>query len=753
MVLLATLTLLQATALKPAELPALIPKPQSVATKPGSFQIDSQTVVLAPASTRAQAELVLAPLRRLTGSALPYSTTKPSKNYIEFQTKSDLAWLGSEGYRISVRPTYINLRAHQQSGLFNALQTLRQLLPNSLEDLSRSDEQISVQSVEISDSPRFKWRGLHLDVSRHFFTVDEVKSLLDSMAMFKLNVFHWHLVDDGGWRIEINKYPKLTQIGAWRNADSFKWDGSKIEFVPQSSDQDKYGGFYTQEQIRDVIAYAKLRNIEIVPEIEMPGHNLPAIWAYPELACDKEALEKFAPLSYTKKSNVMCPGKDSTFTFLENVLDEIRSLFPSKYIHIGADEVDRRVWDFCPSCQARVQSLGLKDDAQLQSYFVKRMAKHLDSKGKQLIGWDEILDGGLPSTAVVMSWRGVSGGIEAAKQGKDVIMCPTSHCYLDYPYNTTSTEQSYSYEPIPTEIPPQNRHHVLGGQGNLWTEWMEDFDRVETMAFPRAIALSEVFWSPANARSWPDFYTRLQAIEPRLDLLGVDYYLTPPLAETDFVLFKDQATVAFKPLRNSRNRIVFTTDGTTPNTKSPTYLGEVPITKDTVVTAAILTASGRISEPTIVRLKRFVPTTALNRTPGLKAEYFSGTFKSVKDMVDVPAYKSEFVSKIDISRSNREESFGVRYSGYLQLPKSGAYTFHLTSDDGSVLSLSSTVAIDHDGAHGPSTKVARLLLPAGVIPFQLDFFEIGGGQVLKLEVEGPGVPRQLIPDSWLFRPL
>lgn len=737
-------TLLFGTALLTPQTPAvnIIPKPTSVVTGSGQFAFNSQTVVVA--KTSQVASFVIPSLRTLTGDSLKIVKSERRSNYIEFMLDPSLKSLTDEGYKLSITPTAVFLSSSSEKGLFYAWQSLRQLLPADLELAKPKTQKITLPCVEITDKPRFSWRGLHLDVSRHFFTVDEIKRTLDLMALFKLNTFHWHLVDDGGWRLEIKKYPRLTDVGAWRAGDGKGWDQGSIKFLEPNDKTQRYGGFYTQNQVKDVLAYAHKRNIEIVPEIEMPGHNLPANWAYPSLACDKVALDKLG----IQHPNVFCPGKETTYAFLQNVLDEVIALFPSKVIHIGADEVDRRAWDICPACLQKMKDENLADDAELQSYFVRRMASYLQSKGRTLIGWDEILDGGLPKTAMVMSWRGISGGIEAAKQDKDVVMCPTSHCYFDYPYTSISTEQVYGYEPVPDEIPAAQQHHVLGGQGNLWTEHMENFARVEFMAFPRAEALAEVLWSDPKGRSWDEFKTRLSALEPRMDALGVHYFLAGPDAATNFALFQGQATIDF-PRNTNRRPIVFTLDGTVPTAQSPVFTKPMTVTKDTVINAAYV-AGGRIGDVTTVSFKKFVAQPLDTYLQGTTASYFYGTYSKVAEYAKLKPTRTEIIPNFDISRAKKDEFFAVRYDGYLKVPKAGVYTFWLSSDDGSILSLDGTTAIDFDGLHGPSIKSGRLSLPATYIPFRLDFFQNGGAQLLKLEVEGPGIPRQLVPDSWLF---
>ncbi len=358
---------------------------------------------------------------------------------------------------------------------------------------------------------------MHLDVCRHFIPVEYVKRYIDLMAMHKMNIFHWHLTDDQGWRIEIKKYPKLTEVAAWRLQDG-----------------KRYGGFYTQDEIRDVVAYAADRFVTVVPEIEMPGHSLAALAAYPEYSCTGGPFE--VGTTWGIFEDVYCPGNDATFTFLEDILTETLALFPSEFIHVGGDECPKVRWKACPKCQARIKAEGLKDEDELQSWFITRMSRFLESKGRRLVGWDEILEGGLAPGATVMSWRGTKGGIAAAKANHDAVMTPSSHCYLNF-WNTekkddpghttgrvTTLEKVYSYEPTPAELSPEEAKHILGVQANVWTEYITDGPTVDRMAYPRACALAEVAWTPADQKDWEDFSRRLETHLQRLNALDVNYY-------------------------------------------------------------------------------------------------------------------------------------------------------------------------------------------------------------------------------------
>lgn len=413
--------------------------------------------------------------------------------------------LGTEGYELTVNRNSVVVRAHGPAGLFYGVQTIRQLLPAAVEYRKPAENtQWTIPCLRIEDKPRYSWRGLMLDVCRHFMPVESVKRFIDLMAMFKLNTFHWHLTEDQGWRIEIKKYPRLTETGSRRIEDG-----------------KPYGGFYTQDEICDVVQYAEERSITVVPEIELPGHAMAALAAYPEYSCTGGPFS--VPATWGVFQDVYCAGNDAAFSFIEDILGEVFDLFPSKFIHIGGDECPKDRWKTCPKCQERIKAEGLTDEHELQSYFIRRIEKFLNSNGRRLIGWDEILEGGLAPNATVMSWRGVDGGIAAARQGHDVVMSPTSHCYFDYPYDSISTEKVYSYEPVPEELTEEEAAHILGAQANIWTECIPDQSRVDYMTFPRALALSEVVWTSAELRDWNCFEQRLAEQIKRLGILGVNY--------------------------------------------------------------------------------------------------------------------------------------------------------------------------------------------------------------------------------------
>jgi len=561
----------------------LIPEPVSLKELKGSFTLTS-SVGLEVASTdkklEGTAQWFADQLKSLTGIQLKRKGFgKMSIINLSLLQQPDKS-LGEEGYKLTVNTFHISLAANTPAGIFYGMQTLLQMVP--LRDTARHTTLVHIPCAEITDYPRFGWRGLMLDVSRHFFTKEEVKRYIDEMVKYKYNTFHWHLTDDNGWRIEIKSLPELTQKGAWRVERVGRWG----TFAPPQTGEDlPYGGFYTQEDIKEVIRYAEDRYVTILPEIDVPGHSLSMIVAYPNLSCTQLQYMVGPGDSLRKKNdNVLCIGNDSIFTVLDKVFTEVAGLFPYKYIHIGGDEAYKGFWEKCPKCQQRMQTEHLKDVHELQSWFVKRMEKMLLSKNKKLIGWDEILEGGLAPEATVMSWRGMQGGITAARMNHHVVMTPWDFVYLDLYQGEISAEpptygmcrlsDSYNYDPVPDSV---DEKYILGGQGNLWTESVNTLRHAQYMTWPRSLALSEVYWSPRSKRNWDDFISRLEAQFPRLDAAGIKYarsaynVIATPARDNNGVL-NVRLSTEIKGLD-----IYYTFDNSDPDPFYPRYSGQ-PLT-------------------------------------------------------------------------------------------------------------------------------------------------------------------------------
>jgi hexosaminidase len=522
---------------QPAPLP-LIPQPVSVQRGTGSFTLPRSAVVAydGPAAART-AEALAQQLSTPTGYPIRAQRGTTGAILLRLTGTPDAA-LGREGYRLSATPRGVTITANDPAGLFYGTQTLLQLLPKEIESKSVVPTSWTVPAVEITDQPRFGWRGVMLDVSRHFFTKDEVKRYIDQMARYKFNTFHWHLTDDNGWRIEIKSLPKLTEVGAWRVARTGHF-GDRAD--PQPGEPTPYGGFYTQDDIREIVRYAADRHVTIVPEIDVPGHSMAALAAYPELSCtgQRVSVNPGTPFSEwygngtfkMKVENTLNPSDERVYEFLDKVFTEVAALFPGAYVHAGGDECYKGYWAADSGCQALMKKLGTRHVEELQGYFMGRVEKILQAKGKKLLGWDEILESsGISPNATVMSWRGVKGGIEAAREGHDVVMTPTTFAYIDYVqgdptidppiYAALRVSKSYSFEPVPAGV---DARRILGGQANLWTEQIPTLRYAEYMSYPRAWALSEVYWSPKAAKNWEAFVPRMEAHFSRADAAGLNY--------------------------------------------------------------------------------------------------------------------------------------------------------------------------------------------------------------------------------------
>ncbi|ESU26746.1 beta-hexosaminidase precursor [Flavobacterium saliperosum S13] len=560
----------------------LIPQPKELIQKEGNFIVNPGTLILI-GNSESDTEIKLFNQFLKTSYGFELITTNNSKsplNTIQIQVKNPKEKQSGK-YELKVINSQIQISAQGNIGLFYAFQTLQQLLP------IQNSTEIKIPCLEIKDEPKYTWRGMHLDVGRHFFPKEFIKKYIDYLAMYKMNTFHWHLTEDQGWRIEIKKYPKLTEVGAWRK-------GSMVgHYNDQTFDDKKYGGFYTQEEIKEIVAYAKARHITVVPEIEMPGHSQAALAAYPELSCTGGPFE--VATQWGVLDDVYCP-KETTFQFLENVLDEVLALFPSEYIHIGGDESPKTRWKNCAHCQNLIKKEGLKDEHELQSYFIRRIEKFLNGKGRQIIGWDEILEGGLAPNAAVMSWRGTEGGIAAAKQKHYAVMTPGSHCYFDHyqgePKNEpvaiggyTTVEKVYSFEPTPKELTSEEAKYILGAQGNVWTEYMNTSEHVEYMIMPRMAALAEVVWGTSDATKYQSFQNRLIQHFSVYDKKGINY--SRALFEvTSKVSPSENGKGVLFALKSANPGIHFTTDGTTPTGNSRKYDNPVLVTKNQTIKAA-----------------------------------------------------------------------------------------------------------------------------------------------------------------------
>ena len=588
--------------------PSLIPKPLFVKNGAETFELKPATTIEV-STNNADANWVATLLSQKLSAATGYTfsvkeavSKNMGKGNIILALVNDTS-LGNEGYKLDVTTTTITLSANKPAGLFYAMQTLLQLLPKEIESKTAvRNVNWAVPEIAITDKPRFGWRGLMLDVSRHFFTVEQVKDFIDNMVRYKYNLLHLHLTDDQGWRLQINALPKLTEVGAWRPKREGKW--GNVPAVADSTEPLTYGGFYTHDDIRELLQYAKERFVNILPEIDIPGHSTAAIAAYPDLSCTPgsnrpNAGEKMMQWHGGGKfsalvDNNICPAKESVYGFLDTVFAEVAQLFPFPYIHIGGDEAAKNIWENTDTIQSMMQTKNLQTQEEVQSYFVKRVRQIVESKGKKVIGWDEILEGGLDTAATVMSWRGMKGGIAAAKARHKVVMSPSDFVYMDLMqgdkvtepnvYSTVRLSKTYQFDPVPAGVDPSL---ILGGQGNLWTEHIQQVRALQYMLWPRALALAECVWSPKESKDYNDFITRVENEFQRMDIRKVKYARTmyEPIITASY---QDSGLKVKMETEVSGLTIYYSFDESNPDEFYPAYTGVLAIPKD-VATLKIIT--------------------------------------------------------------------------------------------------------------------------------------------------------------------
>lgn len=664
----------------------IIPMPQSLVQKQGSFTLTDGTAIGATTTeAKAVAKYFAEKMAKSTGYNIPVA----NKGKITL-TLSKSASTNNEGYQLEVSSKGVNVKARTAHGLFYGMQSFMQLLPAEIESPTVvKGIDWKAQAVKVSDSPRFGYRGVHVDPCRHFMTVAEMKKLIDVLAVFKINSLHWHLTEDQGWRIEIKKYPKLTTIGATRI------DGEGTQYGPY---------FYTQDEVRDIVKYAADRYITIIPELEIPGHELAAIAAYPELSCEGKPITP--RVIWGVEDVVMCPGKEEVFSFLQDVIDEMVALFPSTYFHIGGDECPKSSWKKCPLCQKRIAEEGLDKDPNkspeemLQTYVVHRIEKYLAKYGKKIIGWDEILEGKPAQTATIMSWRGEQGGIAAALAGHDAIMTPgTNGLYLDHSQGDKKIEpvsiggyatlaKTYSYNPVPdTLVQAGKDKHIVGVQGNVWSEYLYNNAIREYMTFPRELAVAEVGWTNNNRKDYKDFERRINNAYVRLDGHGINYHIPmpeQPEGSCNHVAFLDKARLTFTTTRPET--MVYTTDGSVPNAQSKVYTEPIEISQTTTVKIATLLPSGKMSKvrKVFVEKQGLSPAKQVeNKQPGLVMEVTGGNYLTTRalensgkevDSVKVITKTRALTAQTPSPESMRGvKQYAAVAKGYVDIPADGVY--------------------------------------------------------------------------------
>ncbi|MES2419527.1 MAG: family 20 glycosylhydrolase [Bacteroidota bacterium] len=730
---------------------AIIPQPVKLTPMSGNFLWNRATTIMMQGKAK-DFEPALNELQAISQMLSTPSTVIVNKILL----KSDPSISAAEGYRLSIKKQEILISSASVEGAFWAIATLKQLIGASL--FKQSQTLLRVPCAEIEDQPRFAWRGMHLDVSRHFFDMPFLHKMIDRMAYYKFNKFHLHLTDDQGWRIEIKKYPELTAKGAWREMNA--QDSACIALSKTNPDyaipekhfkiidgKRMYGGFYTQQELRELISYAANKGIEIIPEIDMPGHMMAATRLMPWLAANGKGGQA------KDFSEPLCPCKETTFEFAENVFTEIAALFPSKYIHLGADEVEKNSWKNIPECEALMTKEGLKSVDELQSYFVRRMEKFFNSKGKKLIGWDEILDGGVSSTATMMYWRTwvPDAPKHAASKGNDVIMTPGEFCYFDAQQDGSSLQKVYSFDPYQYNLSEAEKKYIIGVQANVWTEYIPSERRLEYMVFPRLLAMAEVAWHNGN-EDWPEFNQRMQQHWPLMDAMNINYRLPDLTGFTTQSVFVDQAILRINQPQVGLT-IRYTTDGTFPVMDSKIFPGNLLITKPVNLKVAGFRPNGNRGDIFTINYEQqhyLKPASLDSPQKGLKFAYYPKFYKTVYAIDQQFPAKEAITNGVEIPVQNLAASFALRYIGYFYAAKTGIYSFSLRSDDGSVLKIGNKTLIDNDGLHAALEKSAEIALEQGYHPLELLFIEGGGGYTLKLQYKAPDSVFKEVGASVLF---
>nr|WP_121273864.1 family 20 glycosylhydrolase [Pedobacter schmidteae] len=736
---------------------SIIPQPVKLVPAAGSFIWTTSTKIIL-AENSENLEPAFNELKNVTSE---FREGKKLRNVVTLSFDSSLA---NEGYKLMVEKNAIAIHAGSVQGAFWAISSLKQLMGTkafrfkAMVLRKSALTEIAIPCVQIEDAPRFAWRGIHLDVSRHFFDLRYLRQMIDRMAYYKFNKFHLHLTDDQGWRIEIKKYPELTAKGAWRDlndqdAECIARSKTNPDYaIPEKhfkviDGKKMYGGFYTQDEMKGLIAYATSKGVEIIPEIDMPGHMMAATNLMPWLTSRGKGGQA------KDFSEPLCPCKETTFEFAENVFTEIAALFPSKYIHLGADEVEKSSWKNVPECEALMRKEGLKSVDELQSYFVRRMERFFNSKGKKLIGWDEILDGGVSATATMMYWRTwvPAAPKHAAEKGNDVIMTPGEFCYFDAQQDGGSLKKVYSFDPYQFNISEKEKKFIIGVQGNIWTEYIPSERRLEYMVFPRMLAMAEVAWFKGGV-NWTGFEKRVQRHFSLLDAMHINYRLPDLDGFVKQSVFVDKGVLHInKPLPDLRVR--YTTDGSLPTLRSKAFTKDLVVTKPTQFKVAVFRANNIRGEVYTINYEQqnyLAPLQLFTAQKGLNFSYYPVAYKTVNAIQEKDLVVQRISEAIEIPVEKTAGSFATRHVGYFYAAETGVYSFALRSDDGSVLKLGNRLLIDNDGLHPATEKTAQIALAKGYHPFELLFIEGGGGYTLQLQYKTPSGSFKDVDSSVLF---
>lgn len=711
----------------------IIPKPVHIQPASGNFLLKSGMTI---GFSTPELQPAAAYLQEILQKGTDYSF-KLTSGTGDITLKHIPSQTAPGAYTLCVSSQKITIQSGSYNGIICGISSLRQLFPATIENGHTSAANRSIPAVTINDSARFAWRGMMLDVARHFYNTEEVKKLLDLMTLYKLNKFHWHLTDDQGWRVEIKQYPELTEKGGWRKFNSH--DKSCLNLAKQHDNPDfllpeektkiidgdtLYGGFYTQEDIKEIVAYAAQRGIDVIPEIDMPGHFLTAIQIFPDLAC--KGLIGWGQVF----SSPVCPGKESTLQFCQNVYQEIFSLFPYEYVHLGADEVEKNNWKKCSDCQKKMKKEGLKTEEELQAWFVKSMEKFFNVHGKRLIGWDEIIEGGLSETATIMWWRNwhPQSVPTATAQGNQAIISPNAHLYFDAQQDKKTFKNLFELEPVVAGLTPEQEKRIIGVQANTWAEWIPSMKRVEYMIAPRIFALSEITWIQPSAKDWDEFLNRVKAHFLRLDALNINYRLPDLEGFYDNNVFTDQTEVQVSSMLPGLD-IRYTTDGSIPTLTSTRYTGPVKIdTTTSFIFRCFRTngSAGDIVKTKFTKENYAEPVTVTPGEKGLKATWHKYRGNNCGDIEKAPVNGEYTVEEIAIPQEIKGD-IGLILEGFLEIPADGIYTFALLSDDGSILNINGDTVIDNDGPHSPKEIIGQKALKKGLHPLKVYYFDHNGG--------------------------
>ena len=736
---------------------SIIPEPLQVISNEGQFNLNNKTKLVyngIDAKTISTIKSINNFISETTTLKLDITDQIPESNYILFQLNNETS--NAESYQLAIHTNHITIKAPSLSGLFYGIQSFKQLLFDNTKSKKGEAVNVSIPAITIKDSAMFKYRGLNLDVARHFYPIDFIKKQIDLMAYYKLNVFHWHLTDDQGWRIEIKKYPKLTALGATRTKTLIGHGSS----APFKFDNKIYTGYYTQNEIKDVVAYAQERHVTIIPEIEMPGHSLAALAAYPELAC------KSGPFEVANRwggfDDVMCAGKESTYVIIEDILTEVASLFPGQYIHIGGDDCSDVRWRECPNCQQKIKNHSLNNENGLKHYFVKRVKKIVEKLDKNMVGWGEILSHEKLEGATVIMWQDDININSNNLTNNKIVKSSNNHLYFDHyqsdPKNHplaiggyTPLKDVYQYNPLSDISSPQELQSIIGTQANCWTEYMPTQKQVEYMLYPRLLAFSEISWAPQNKKNWPVFRQKVESHLKHLKTLGVNHFyeVPKPVTESDEVNFIKTTSLKFQSVSDDYSTY-YTTDGSVPSPKSTIYNKPLVFNQSgTVKAITVNNKTGEMSQTAIINLNKlnyFKPTKVKTNAAGLKYDLYTGRFKTVKEIKNVNKNRTGILTTSYFPASIPNESFGLIFSGYFNASHDGIYHFALSSDDGSALFINKALIVNNDGIHGTKREKGAVALRKGLYPITIYYFQTTGKRHLNISVTKPdNTHKNLIP--------